>query len=222
MWYSKFLKTSLRKHNLRVDLRVYAGDELEAPNEQDLQAKIKSVLTSGIIKGLDMIGLVSKFGVQVGQMGQRIAIENQIDIKVIPGQDYVSVDGVHAVFFNIKQNINPGLTIQESITQCHKQNGKAMLYDLSRSQARAISGWQSTGYEPDMVEIYNAHSKAYKDLDIDYPRFVSTAARSGSELEDIPVFTEVPRKHMQDYGFLAQDEGSDYLPGYLRNTQQNG
>ena len=222
MWYSKFLKTSLRKHNLRVDLRVYAGDETEAHNEQDIQAKIKSILTSSIIKGLDMIGLVSVFGIGVGQIGQRLAVENQIDMKVIPGQDYTSADGVHVVFLNIQQDIKPGLNIQQAIVECHKQNGKAMLYDLSRSQARAIAGWQSTDYAPDMVEIYNAHSKAYKDLDIDYPRFVSTAARSGSELEDLPVFTECPRKHMQDYGFLAQDEGSEYVPGYLRNTQQNG
>jgi hypothetical protein len=94
-----------------------------------------------------------------------------------------------------------------------------MLYDLSRSTARAISSWQSTPYEPDFVEIYNAHSKAYKDLDIDYPRVLSTAARSGSELEDIPVYTEIPRNKLSSYGLLEEEEGENYTPGYLQNVE---
>jgi len=94
-----------------------------------------------------------------------------------------------------------------------------MLYDLSRSLAREISNWQSTPYEPDFVEIYNAHSKAYKDLDIDYPRVISSAARSGSELEDIPVYSEIPRNKLSNYGLIAEEEGENYVPGYLQNVE---
>jgi hypothetical protein len=216
VWYTQFTKIALRKHNLRIDFRVYAGDETQAPNAQDLQPKLKSILSSAIIKGLDMIGLVSKFGIEVGLLAKQVAEQNKIDIKVIPGQDYISSDKAKAVFYNIKQNIKPGLTMQEAIAECKKQGGKAMLYDLTRSQARAIAGWQATQYEPDFVEIYNAKSKAYKDLDIDYPRVISSAASSSSELEQLPIFTELPRKKLQDYGLIAEDEGSNYVPGYLR------
>lgn len=219
MWYSSFLKTALRKHNLRVDLRVYIGDELEPSSTQDIEAKIKSILSSAIIKGLDIIGIVSRFGIEPGQIASKQAIENKIDLKVIPGQDYISADKVKAVFYNLKQNIPPNLNIQDAIKQAKAQGGKVMLYDLSRSLAREIANWQSTPYEPDFVEIYNAHSKAYKDLDIDYPRIISSAARSGSELEDIPVYSEIPRNKLSNYGLLAEEEGENYVPGYLQNIE---
>jgi hypothetical protein len=219
VWYSEFLKTALRKHNLRVDMRVYIGDELEPSTQQDIEAKIKSILSSAIIKGLDVIGLVSRFGVEPGMVAKQQAINNKIDLKVIPGQDYVSSEKIKAVFYNIQKNIPPGLGIQDAIKQAKAQGGKVMLYDLSRSTARAIASWQSTPYEPDFVEIYNAHSKAYKDLDIDYPRVLSTAARSGSELEDIPVYTEIPRNKLSSYGLLEEEEGENYTPGYLQNVE---
>jgi len=219
VWYSSFLKTALRKHNLRVDLRVYIGDELEPSSTQDIEAKIKSILSSAIIKGLDIIGIVSRFGIEPGQIASKQAIENKIDLKVIPGQDYLSADKVKAVFYNLKQNIPPNLNIQDAIKQAKAQGGKVMLYDLSRSLAREIANWQSTPYEPDFVEIYNAHSKAYKDLDIDYPRIISSAARSGSELEDIPVYSEIPRNKLSNYGLIAEEEGENYVPGYLQNVE---
>ena len=218
MWYSKFLKTSLRKHNLRVDLRVYLGDELEQTTMSDMQAKSKSILSSAIVKGLDIIGIVSRFGIEVGQMVSHQAITNKIDLKVIPGQDYKSADGVSVVFFGIQKNIQPGLNLQEAIKQCHSQHGRAMVYDLSKSVARTLADWVSTDSAPDLVEIYNAHSQAFKDLDIDYPRVISTAARSGTELEKIPVYSEIPRQKFQELGFIAQDEGSNYTPIYLEGV----
>jgi len=135
VWYSGFLKTALRKHNLRVDLRVYIGDELEPSSTQDIEAKIKSILSSAIIKGLDVIGIVSRFGVEPGQIASRQAVDNRIDLKVIPGQDYISADKVKAVFYNLQKNIPPNLNIQDAIKQAKAQGGKVMLYDLSRSLA---------------------------------------------------------------------------------------
>jgi len=223
VWYSGFLKTALRKHNLRMDLRVYLGDELEPANQSEIQSKIKSILSSAIVKGLDVIGIVSRFGVQTGYIAKKQAESTAIDLKVIPGQDYLSSDGVKAVFYNIQQNIKPGLNIQQAIQLCKKQNGKVMLYDLSKSQARSVAGWQSTPYEPDFIEIYNAHSKAYKDLDVDYPRVISSAARSGSELEDIPVYTEISRNKLVNFGLIGEEEGADYVPKYLEKIEgKNG
>ena len=219
MWYSGLVKTALRKHNLRVDLRVYVGDEVEPSTTEEIESKIKSILSSAIIKGLDIIGIVSRFGVEPGMIASKQAIDNKIDLKVIPGQDYLSSDGVHAVFYYLQKNIQPGLPIQVAIKQAKAQNGKVMLYDLSKSMARSIASWQSTPYEPDFVEIYNASSKGFKDLDIDYPRVISSAARSGSELEDIPVYTEISRKRLTNYGLLSEEEGANYTPGYLQNVE---
>ncbi len=216
MWYSKFVKTSLRKHNLRVDFRVYLGDEAEYPTQSEIESKIKSILSSAIIKGLDVIGIVSKFGIEPGNIAKQQAESTGIDLKVLPGQDYLSADGYKAVFYNIKENIPQGLPIQDAILRAKKQNGKVMLYDLKKSEARAVSGWNSTSYEPDIVEIYNSKSKAYKDQDIDFPRVVSSASRSGSELEHTPIYTELSRKRLEDYGFIFKDEGVNFVPKYLQ------
>jgi len=216
VWFNSFVKKALRKHNLRVDLRVYAGYEISPLTEQELPSKVKSITTSAIVKGLDCIGVVSKYGIQVGQEAQRIAKENNLDVKVLAGQDYVSQDGFKAVFFNLKQNIDPGLPIIDAIKKAKAQSGKVMLYDLSRSAAKTIEDWKSTDYAPDLVEIYNARSKAYKDLFIDYPKVISSAARSGSELEKIPIYTELSRKRLSGFGFVDEDEGSDYTPSYLQ------
>lgn len=189
---------------------------MNPPTEQELPSKLKSILASAIIKGLDIIGIVSKYGFEVGKRASQIATENNFDIKVISGQDYQSSEGIKAVFFNLSQNVQQNLPIQEAIKIAKSQKGKVMLYDLSKSVAKEISSWQSTPYEPDLVEIYNAHSKAYKDLDIDYPRVISSASRSGSELENTPVCNEISRKRLESIGILDDIEGVDFTPGYLR------
>lgn len=214
MWYS-FTKTSLRKNNLRIDLRVYPGAEEVPLTDLEMPSKLKSLLSSAIIKGLDIVGIVSRFGVQLGQTAEVIAKKQHIDLKVIPGQDYFSQDRFKAVFYNLKQDMPPNLPIQQAIQNCKQQGGKVMLYDMTKRQAQAVADWKGTPYEPSIVEIYNAHSKAYKDLDVDYPRVISSAARSGNELETIPVYSELSRKQLVDLGFLGQDEGSEYVPGYL-------
>lgn len=214
MWYS-YIKTALRKNNLRVDLRVYPGDEEYQLTDKELPIKVKSILSSAIIKGLDIIGIVSIYGVRAGQVADQVAKNEHIDIKVIPGQDYKSAENFHAVFFNLQKDIQPGLPIHNAIHECKKQNGKVMLYDLSKSQAKSISDWQSTVYAPNLVEIYNAHARVYKDLDIDYPRVISSAARSANELEQIPAFSELPRKKLLEMGFISEAEGTEYVPGYL-------
>ncbi len=216
MWYLKFKKISLRKHNLRVDLRVYPGDELEMPEEQELASKLKSLLSSSIIKGLDIIGITSRFGVQIGLFAKQLAEQNRIDIKVIPGQDYTTADKYKAVFYNIQQDIALGKMYMDAAKEVKAQGGKILLYDLSKSHARALNQIKETQLAPDFVEIYNAHSSVFKDLNIDFFEVISSAARSGSDLESIPVYTEIPRKKLVDIGLLQEEEGESYVPGYLR------
>lgn len=222
VWYSQFVKTSLRKHNLRVDFRVYIGDESEPYNTNELESKIKSLLSSAIIKGLDVVGVVSRFGIEPGMMAKRQAETNNVDIKVIPGQDYFSSDKFYAVFYNIQQTLPHGLGIQEAIIKCKQQNGKVLMYNLHKRQAQEIDGWQSTKFEPDLVEILNAKTQVYHDMDIDYPRVISSAAISGTELENTPLYTEISRKQMENFGFLSENEGADFMPGYLSNGGLNG
>lgn len=214
MWYSLF-KTALRKHNLRTDFRVYAGEEEAPPVEADLAPRLKSILSSAIIKGLDVVGIVSKYGVETGNMAKALSEKNHIDVKVIPGQDYKSSDNFTAVFFNIQTNIQPGLDIITAIKQCKQQKGHVMLYNLTKTQNNFIEKSLSGELLPDLVEIYNSHSKAYKDLTVTNHKVMSSAARSSNELELSPIYTEIQRKTLEEIGMLAPDEGTEYTPGYL-------
>jgi hypothetical protein len=219
VWYSSFTKSALRKHNLRVDLRVYVSTEEEFPTKEELSPRVKSLLSSAIIKGLDIICVVSKFGIQIGNFAKQTAQASNIDVKILSGQDYLSLDNVKAVFINGTKNVPPGLPIKKAITIAKKHGAKILFYDLSKNLARTLDSWQSTPYEPDIVEIYNAQTKAYKDLDIDFPRVISSAAKSGTELETTPLYTEMSRRRLEDFGFLAKDEGVEYTPDYLKGTQ---
>ncbi len=186
------------------------------PEEQELASKLKSLLSSSIIKGLDIIGITSRFGVQIGLFAKQLAEQNRIDIKVIPGQDYTTADKYKAVFYNIQQDIALGKMYMDAAKEVKAQGGKILLYDLSKSHARALNQIKETQLAPDFVEIYNAHSSVFKDLNIDFFEVISSAARSGSDLESIPVYTEIPRKKLVDIGLLQEEEGESYVPGYLR------
>lgn len=218
MWYSLF-KAALRKHNLRADFRVYAGEEQTQPVESDLAPRLKSILSSAIIKGLDVIGIVSKFGIEIGNIARDLSEKNNIDVKVIPGQDYKSSDNYTAIFFNLQTNVPTGLDIISAIKQCKQQKGQVMLYNLTKTQNTFIEKTLSNDLLPDLVEIYNSHSKAYKDLTVTNHKVMSSAARSSNELEASPIYTEIPRKTLEDIGMIMSNEGVEYTPGYLRGGE---
>jgi len=217
VWYTNFKKEALRKHNLRIDFRVYPGSEEALLPDDQIIPVIKSLLSSAIIKGLDVICIVSRFGIHYGQLADRIAKEAGMDIKVIPGEDYYSSDKFQAVFFNLKQDIQKNLPIEMAIQQVKQQEGKIMVYNCTRSQAKLINKWKGTPLEPDFVEVYNIKYKSFRDLDIDasYPLVISSSSRTGSELENAPVYTELPRKQLIDMGVIQETEGVDFKPKYL-------
>lgn len=217
MWYTTLIKEALRKHNLRIDFRVYPGNEESQLTDDQITPVIKSLLSSAIIKGLDVICIVSKFGIHYGLLATQIAKNSGMDIKVLSGEDYYSSDKFQAVFFNIKQDVPKNLSIEEAIKQTKQQGGKVMIYNCTRSQAKAINKWKDTALMPDFVEVYNSKYKSFRDLDIDadYPLVISSASRSGSELEGAPVYTELSRKQLIEIGIMQEEEGVDFLPKYL-------
>lgn len=216
MWYSFFKKQALRKNNLRVDLRVYGSTE-EAPlDDMNMQQRAKSLISSAIIKGLDVIGIVSKFGIKFGQIANSIATSNKVDLKVIPGLDYKTTDNYHLILFNLQKNIQPGKDYLSVVKEVKQNKGIIMAYNLTKSQSKKLNDYNNTEFKPDCVEIYNAYTKVFKDLKTDYPTFMNSCARSGSELEKTSLWTEVERNKMAEIGFLQPEEGTDYIPEYLR------
>ena len=214
-WYSISKQaTALRKNVLRADLCVFIDAEKTFSNLDYLNSTIKSFLTAGIINGLDIIGILSN-DVNVGLRAFQAAKTLKMDISVIPGQTYICAQKEELYIYRLTQQIPKGLTLDKVCEFAHKNNGFVMATNISKSAADRLNRLQGSTYAPDAVEVFNAKIGGYRDLDIDYPRFVNSGATSANDLEAKNVFTLVPRKQAVELKLIGEDEGVDYTPKYL-------
>ena len=216
-WY-KISKqcTALRKHVLRVDLCVFVDEETVYSNVTYLDSTIKSILTSAIIKGLDVIGILTKDNPSVGIKAVQMAKEQQMDIAVVSGQTYLCRDNEELYIYKLQKPVPPSMPIDEVCRYVHKLGGFVMATNMSKRKVQLLNKLQGSDSAPDAVEIFNAKVGGYRDLDIDFPKFVSSGATSGLDLEDTNVFTFLDRKKAEELGFVQPDQGIDYVPKYLK------
>jgi hypothetical protein len=78
---------------------------------------------------------------------------------------------------------------------------------------------KTSQFYPDAVEIYNANLGGYFDIEVDYPRFISSGATSANDLESINSYTLLGRKDASEMGLIQETEGIDYTPDYLENVK---
>jgi hypothetical protein len=221
-WYQgKNLRTSLRKHQMRVDLRVYPGDMTKMVNPNDQISALKSMLTSAIIKGLDVVGVVAPNSPQVGLLAQKIAKESGLDIYVLAGEDYTCSDKFNLVIYNLQEPMHLNLDVNKAIKYAHDRGGWVMAINVTKRQAQHLNKNKDTILAPDAIEIYNDVSGGYMDVEVEYPRFVSSASKSPNELEKSRTYTLIHRKDMEATGLLPEGEGSEFVPKYLERSEQN-
>jgi len=220
-WYRPpIIRTSLRKHQMRVDLRVYPGDLTKMTSANDINSALKSMLTSAIIKGLDMVGIVAPNSPQPGWQAIQIAKESGLDIYVAPGEDYVCGDKFHIVVYNLKEPMHLNLPIDKAIKFAHDRGGWVMAINVTKRQGQQLNNLKGTISAPDAVEIYNDVSGGYMDVDVEYPRFVSSASDSPNVLEKSRTYTLIHRNDMEATGLLPEGEGTEFIPKYLQKNEQ--
>ena len=208
--------TALRKNVLRVDLCIFIDREESFSNEDYLNSTIKSILTSAIINGLDIVGILSPDTPDVGQRAKQMAIEQQMDIVVAPGQTYFCSGKEELYIYNLLKPVPKNLSIDKACGYVHDNNGFVLATNVNSKLGQTLNRLQGSKYAPDGVEIFNAKSGGYRDIDIDFPRFVSSGAVSANDLENSNVFTLMQRKTAQELGLVQGDEGVDYTPKYLK------
>jgi len=208
--------TALRKNVLRVDLCIFIDREESFSNEDYLNSTIKSILTSAIINGLDIVGILSPDTPDVGQRAKQMAIQQQMDIVVAPGQTYFCSGKEELYIYNLLKPVPKNLSIDKACGYVHDNNGFVLATNVNSKLGQVLNRLQGSKYAPDGVEIYNAKSGGYRDIDIDFPRFVSSGAVSANDLENSNVFTLMQRKTAQELGLVQGDEGVDYTPKYLK------
>ena len=216
-WY-KIAKecVAIRKNVLRADLCVFIDKEEQFANVDYLDSTIKSILTSAIINGLDIIGILSADDPSVGLRAQKMSFDQKMDVVVVPGQTYVCRDNESLYIYKLTVPVPKNLTIDKACEFAHKQNGYVIAANVTKAIAQKINRLQGSIYAPDAVEIFNAKIGGYRDVDIDFPRFLSSGATSANELEENNVFTLLERKKAVEMGFIHEEQGVDYTPKYLQ------
>lgn len=216
-WYPIAKETnSIRKNILRVDLCVFIDEEKSFSNVDYLNSTIKSILTSAIINGLDLVGILSPNNPLVGLKAKEMALSQQMDLIVVPGQTYICSGKEELYVYKLTKPLPQNLSIDQACAFVHKNNGFVMATNVNSNLAQKLNKLQGSIYAPDAVEIFNAKSGAYRDVDIDFPRFLSSGATSANDLESTNVFTLLERKDAQEMGLLQGDEGIDFTPKYLK------
>lgn len=216
-WYKTAKEcVAIRKNVLRVDLCVFIDKEEQFANEDYLNSTIKSILTSAIINGLDIIGILSSDDPSVGLRAEQMSIEQKMDVVVVPGQTYVCRDNESLYIYRLKRPMPKNLTIDKACEFVHKQGGFVMATNVTKAIGQKINRLQGSLFAPDAVEVFNAKVGGYRDIDIDFPRFVSSGATSANELEENNVFTLLERKKAVEMGFIHEEQGVDYTPKYLQ------
>lgn len=207
---------SLRKHVLRVDPCVFIDEETSFTNRNVLDSTIKSILTAAIIKGLDVVGILSKNSPQVGWFAWEMAKNQQMDIAVLPGQTYICSTKEELYIFKLPKPMKPGLDMAKACETAHKLGGFVIVTNITRQKAIDIEKLQGSIFAPDAVEIYNEKVGGFQDFNVDYPKFISSASTSGNDLESSNAFTLLPRREAEKMGLLAPNEGVDFEPKYLK------
>ena len=208
--------TALRKNVLRVDLCIFIDKEEAFSNEDYLNSTIKSVLTSAIINGLDIVGVLSPDAPYVGLKAKQMAVQQQMDLVVVAGQTYICSGKEELYIYNLLKPVPSNLSIDKACGYVHDNNGFVLVTNVNSKLAPVLNRLQGTKFAPDGVEIYNAKSGGYRDVDIDFPRFVNSGATSANDLDDSNVFTLMQRKTAQEMGLIQGDQGVDFTPKYLR------
>ena len=98
----------------------------------------------------------------------------------------------------------------------HDNNGFVLATNVNSKLAQTLNRLQGSKYAPDGVEIFNAKSGGYRDVDIDFPRFINSGSTSANDLDNSSVFTLIHRKDAQEMGLIQGDQGVEYTPKYLR------
>jgi len=197
-------------------LCVFIDKEEAFSNEDYLNSTIKSILTSAIINGLDIVGILSPDAPYVGLKAKQMAQQQQMDLVVVSGQTYKCSGKEELYIYNLLKPVPMNLSIDKACGYVHDNNGFVLATNVNSKLAMTLNRLQGSKFAPDGVEIFNAKSGGYRDVDIDFPRFVNSGSTSANELDDSNVFTLMQRKTAQEMGFLQGDEGVDFTPKYLK------
>lgn len=235
-WYSSYMnRTALRKHSLNVDLHIHA---LEDPNSGqdavgDAQYRhLLDILGSAVLKGLDVIGIVSRHSFEPGNMCKQIITEKNYDMVALAGVEVETIEDMQIVVYDSKVLPQPDVSTEQICRLAHRNGGVVMAIQPSRRNIQRLNKFVGTNAAPDFIEIFNdvtqgGYSKSFVDTNPD-PHFqltMNSAARNAKDLDKSVMVSRIPRKFLVSIGAITEDEGTNFTPNFLQNPpvpQQGG
>lgn len=221
---------ALRKHNLNADLHIHCLENPEAgtegdPNQQAIY--MRSICGSAVMKGLDIIGIVSHVSFEPGNICQQIIGQHDYDLHVMAGVEAKSAEGIATIVYDAQTIPQNGEQIEQICQRAHQEGGTVMVIQPSKRNMQHLNKIAGRPTAPDFIEMYNDMAKGgyvhtFVDIDAapEYHLVVNSAAKNPQELDRSVMMTRIPRDFLTEKGILVEDQGVNYTPPYLENVQQ--
>jgi hypothetical protein len=226
MWYPRMTREAIRKHALNADLHIHSLDDAQTGQdaaEEVQRPHLLDILGSAIVKGLDIVGIVSRNNFWPGQLAGQIAKERSYDITCLAGVEAKSAEGVHCIVYNATTVPTQGEPLTNICRRAHREGGIVMAIQPSRRNTQRMNHVAGSEAAPDMIEIFNdqtlgGYSKAFVDTGPDeaFLLVMNSAARNARDLDESKMMSKIPRKFLVERNILGDEEGVDYTPPYLR------
>lgn len=140
------MKWETHCHTLYSNRRHRKYDALNSPRE---------MIEAAIRKGLDGMIITDHDSVKGGLVGEEVA-KGYRDFKVIPGAEVTSRAG-HVLAIGVDQNVQKGLSVEETVELIHDLGGIAVASHPFSSRVRPSVG--SECLKADAVEVFNATNR---------------------------------------------------------------
>jgi hypothetical protein len=219
-------KIALRKHSLNADLHIHALEDpqtgMDMPPEVQ-ERHLIDICGSAILKGLDIIGIVSRNSYEPGELCKKIIQEKNYDLVCLSGIEIKSAEGLQVIVYNSKKIPQPGQIIEKICRIAHKNGGVVMAIQPSRRNVQKLNKLTEGTTAPDFIEIFNditqgGYSKSFVDTSPNpqYQLLMNSASRNARDLDKSIMMSRIPRRLLIKKGILSEDQGVNYQPSYLQ------
>ena len=234
-WYNRARAAArhvyaLRKHNLNVDFHIYClgNPETGVDADPNMQATyMRSICGSAVLKGLDVVGIVSRASFEPGYICQHVIGQHDYDLHVMAGVEIKTMEGINTIVYDAQTVPQNGEGVEQVCQRAHQEGGTVMVIQPSKRNMQLLNKIAGQPTAPDFIEMFNDMSKGgyiHTFIDVEaapeYQLVVNSAANNPQELDRSVMMTRISRDRLTEKGILIEDQGVDYTPPYLENVQR--
>jgi hypothetical protein len=222
---------ALRKHNLNADLHIHSFEDPSSGQEGDVVSQrthLLSICGSAVLKGLDIIGIVSHISFQPGLLCKQIIQEKRYDLTCLAGVEAETAEGTNMIIFDARTIPQNGDGFENMCQRAHDEGGSVLAIQPNRRNMQKMNKLVGQPTAPDFIEIFNditkgGYSNAFTDIGPapEFQLVMDSASRNASDLDKSVMMTSIPRKFLVDKRIILEEEGVDYVPPYLQGIEEN-